>query len=254
MESPDHQLDDALKVRRREAEPGPRADPSKRLSWASALGNAAVQRLLRSVARGRYSGGETVDDSLARAIQSKRGGGQALDSSVREQMEASLEDDFSGVRIHTDSDADALNKAVNAEAFTTGRDVFFREGKYEPGSSEGRKLLAHELTHVVQQASAPPAQELRVSSPDDASERQAGAVAEHVSASPAGTGAAVGRQPAPEEEEVQASLERQAAPEEEEVQTSLERQAAPEEEEEKVQAFPEIARQEGGEEEEELPA
>lgn len=87
MQSRDHQLDDALKAKRREAEPGPRADPSKRLGWASALGNAAVQRLLRSVGLRRYSGGETVDDALARAIQAKRGTGQGLDSGVRRKME-----------------------------------------------------------------------------------------------------------------------------------------------------------------------
>ena len=213
MQSRDHQLDDALKAKRREAEPGPRADPSKRLGWASALGNAAVQRLLRSVGLRRYSGGETVDDALARAIQAKRGTGQPLDAPVRREMEASLGHDLSDVGIHTNAEADALSQAVHADAFTTGRDIFFREGKYSPGSSEGRKLLAHELTHAVQQASAPPAGELTVSSPDDASERRASAVAEHVSASLSGTGAPVGRQAVPEEgEEVQPSLERQALP------------------------------------------
>ena len=217
MQSRDHQLDDALKAKRREAEPGPRADPSKRLGWASALGNAAVQRLLRSVGLRRYSGGETVDDALARAIQAKRGTGQPLDSSVRREMEASLGHDLSDVGIHTNAEADALSQAVHADAFTTGRDIFFREGKYSPGSSEGRKLLAHELTHAVQQASAPPAGELTVSSPDDASERHASAVAEHVSASLSGTGAPVGRQEVPEEpeeeeEQASASLERQAFP------------------------------------------
>jgi len=216
MQSRDHQLDDALKAKRREAEPGPRADPSKRLGWASALGNAAVQRLLRSVGLRRYSGGETVDDALARAIQAKRGTGQPLDAPVRREMEASLGHDLSDVGIHTNAEADALSQAVHADAFTTGRDIFFREGKYSPGSSEGRKLLAHELTHAVQQASAPPAGELTVSSPDDASERHASAVAEHVSASLSATGAPVGRQELPEEEE-----------EKDEMQTSLERQAFP---------------------------
>jgi len=87
MHSTERERDDALKAKRREAEPGPRADRSNRLGWASALGNAAVQRLLRSVGLKRYSGGETVDDALARAIQAKRGTGQGLDSGVRRKME-----------------------------------------------------------------------------------------------------------------------------------------------------------------------
>jgi hypothetical protein len=59
--------------------------------------------------------------------------------------------DFSSVRVHTDSGADTLNKELNAKAFTTGQDIFFRRGEYSPGSDGGKKLIAHELTHVVQQ-------------------------------------------------------------------------------------------------------
>jgi hypothetical protein len=59
--------------------------------------------------------------------------------------------DFSGVRVHTGAEANTLNRSLNARAFTTGRDIFFRDGEYSPGSSSGRGLLAHELTHVMQQ-------------------------------------------------------------------------------------------------------
>jgi hypothetical protein len=55
------------------------------------------------------------------------------------------------VRVHTSAAADGLNRSLNARAFTTGRDIYFRQGHYNPGSSGGRELLAHELTHVVQQ-------------------------------------------------------------------------------------------------------
>ena len=59
--------------------------------------------------------------------------------------------DFSGVRVHTDTQSDQLNRSIQAKAFTTGQDVFFRSGEYNPGSKGGQELIAHELTHVVQQ-------------------------------------------------------------------------------------------------------
>ena len=61
--------------------------------------------------------------------------------------------DFSGVNVHTGADASDLNEQVNARAFTLGNDIFFNEGEYAPNSPEGQRLLAHELTHVVQQGS-----------------------------------------------------------------------------------------------------
>jgi hypothetical protein len=88
---------------------------------------------------------------VERAIESSRGGGQSLDRGVQAQMGQALNADFSGVRVHTDAGADGLNQSLSARAFTTGRDIYFRQGEYNPGSSSGRSLLAHELTHVVQQ-------------------------------------------------------------------------------------------------------
>jgi hypothetical protein len=69
-------------------------------------------------------------------------------------MEGAFGADFSGVRVHTDSKSDSLNRSVQAKAFTTGSDIFFRSGTYQPASSGGQELLAHELTHVVQQGGA----------------------------------------------------------------------------------------------------
>jgi len=66
-------------------------------------------------------------------------------------MEGAFGADFSGVRVHTDRTSDQLNQSIQAKAFTTGQDVFFRQGAYEPGSRGGQELLAHELTHVEQQ-------------------------------------------------------------------------------------------------------
>jgi hypothetical protein len=85
------------------------------------------------------------------SIQQARSGGQPLDENVRKPIEQAFGADFGGVRIHADSQADTLNRSLQARAFTTGEDVFFRQGEYNPGSQQGQELLAHELTHVVQQ-------------------------------------------------------------------------------------------------------
>ncbi len=79
--------------------------------------------------------------------------GQPLDTDTRGFMEPRFGHDFSGVRVHTDAKAAESARAVNALAYTVGRNVVFGTGQYAPGTGEGRRLLAHELTHVVQQAS-----------------------------------------------------------------------------------------------------
>ncbi|UCG55312.1 MAG: DUF4157 domain-containing protein, partial [Dehalococcoidia bacterium] len=89
--------------------------------------------------------------NLENSIKAAQGSGHLLSDDVREPMEQAFNKDFSEVRVHTDSEADALNKQLSARAFTTGQDVFFREGEYSPGSDSGRELIAHELTHTVQQ-------------------------------------------------------------------------------------------------------
>jgi hypothetical protein len=96
--------------------------------------------------------GGRVPAEVEAAIRRARGGGQPLEGALQAQMSASLGHDFSGVRVHTDADADQLNQRLLAKAFTTGPDIFFRRGEYNPGSSGSRELIAHELTHVVQQS------------------------------------------------------------------------------------------------------
>ena len=102
------------------------------------------------IQRGADSGEETSRD-LESAVNSARGGGQPLESELQESMEQAMGADFSGVRVHTNAKSDQLNKSIQAKAFTTGQDVFFRQGEYNPGSRGGQKLIAHELTHVLQQ-------------------------------------------------------------------------------------------------------
>ncbi|MEM8637263.1 MAG: DUF4157 domain-containing protein [Cyanobacteria bacterium P01_G01_bin.54] len=100
--------------------------------------------------RGDY-GSEAASPDLERSIQRERGKGQPMAEGVRQPMESAFGVDFGGVRIHTDNTADQLNHSIQAKAFTTGQDVFFRQGAYAPESKGGQALLAHELTHVVQQ-------------------------------------------------------------------------------------------------------
>jgi hypothetical protein len=80
--------------------------------------------------------------------------GRPLDAATRAYMEPRFGYDFSQVRIHSDAQAADSARAVNALAYTAGRDLVFNEGQYRPDTVEGKKLLAHELTHVVQQREA----------------------------------------------------------------------------------------------------
>jgi hypothetical protein len=99
---------------------------------------------------------QMVSEGLESQIEEARGSGQTLEETVRKPLEFRLGHDFSQVRVHTDSRADSLSRQLGAEAFTTSRDVFFREGNYQPQSKDGKGLIAHELTHVVQQQAAQP--------------------------------------------------------------------------------------------------
>jgi hypothetical protein len=96
----------------------------------------------------------TASPQVTSKIESAAGKGHALPKHTLQEMSTSFGADFSNVRIHKDSEAVALNKELNAEAFTHGNDIYFNTGKYNPESSEGKFLLAHELTHVVQQNSS----------------------------------------------------------------------------------------------------
>ena len=106
-----------------------------------------------------------------------RAPGHPLDAATRAFMEPRFGHDFSRVRVHTDAHAAELARAVNALAYTVGRDVVFAHGHYAPAAPGGRHLLAHELAHVVQQsgAAAEAHAALRIGAPDDAFERQAAA-------------------------------------------------------------------------------
>jgi hypothetical protein len=119
-----------------------------------------------------------MPDAAGRVLQSA---GEPLDPGTRRFMESRIGHDFSAVRVHADADAAASARAVAAKAYTLGQDVVFAAGRYEPRSSEGQRLLAHELTHVVQQADAPPLTgTARIAGADAFSEQEAHRAADRV--------------------------------------------------------------------------
>ena len=125
-------------------------------------------------------GGPVSADTAAR-IQSKRGGGSPLSDGMRQTMESSLGSPLDDVRLHTDGESASLNERLGARAFTTGSDIFFGAS----GSPGDQGLLAHELTHVVQQRSMSGSGPLTVGPDGDQYEQEANQVASQVTGGPA---------------------------------------------------------------------
>ncbi len=92
-----------------------------------------------------------LTDQFAGRLRQRAGKGQALGGAVKDKMETGFGRDFSGVGIHTDTAADEMNRELGARAFARGNDIYFRSGEYNPDTAGGQRLLAHELTHTVQQ-------------------------------------------------------------------------------------------------------
>ncbi|MCU1379130.1 MAG: hypothetical protein JWN29_2113, partial [Acidimicrobiales bacterium] len=104
-------------------------------------------------------GGTDVSPEVASTISSSSG--RPMDGGTQARMEGAFGADFSSVRIHDNAEAGTASESLQAHAFTTGNDVFFRKGGYDPGSSAGQELLAHELTHVVQQQGGTASRQIR---------------------------------------------------------------------------------------------
>jgi hypothetical protein len=92
--------------------------------------------------------------SVEAGLNSSKGGGSPMESGTRQNMESAFGADFSNVRIHNDSASKKMSNDLGAQAFAHGNDIYFNEGKYDPNSSSGSHLLAHELTHTIQQGGA----------------------------------------------------------------------------------------------------
>jgi Domain of unknown function (DUF4157)/Annexin len=95
--------------------------------------------------------GGTASDRVINQINATRGSGSPMEGPTQSFMKSRFGTDFSGVKIHTGTNAVQMSRELNAQAFTVGNDIYFNSGKYNPSSDSGRHLLAHELTHTMQQ-------------------------------------------------------------------------------------------------------
>lgn len=180
----DGRADPAVIRRKAPAVPAPPvAFPADVPALQRSLGNAVVAGML--AARRRESD-QTQEQAPASAVgHVLTSPGKPLEEPVRREMESRIGVDFSDVRLHTDSAAHTAAESVRADAFTSGSHIVFRRGRYDTTSAAGKHMLAHELSHVVQQRSGPVAGTdtgagLRVSDPSDAFERAAEATASRV--------------------------------------------------------------------------
>ena len=98
------------------------------------------------------NGNRGIDEDLESRLNRNKCGGISLSTDLRSFFEPRLMHDFSNVRVHTNSEADQMNRDFGARAFALGPDIYFQAGQYNPHSIEGKRLLAHELTHVVQES------------------------------------------------------------------------------------------------------
>lgn len=134
------------------AERGQDADDPSRTMAASA--QPAAGRVRRTAAEIGLEGGD-LDTNTESMLERSRSGGRPLDGTARSMMEGALGADLGGVRVHDGPIARELSDRMSARAFTTGSDIYFRDGVPDVGSSSGQHLLAHELAHTVQQGAAP---------------------------------------------------------------------------------------------------
>ena len=103
------------------------------------------------IQRKESSAGTVASDSASNQINASKGSGNKMDSSTQSFMQSRFGTDFNDVKIHTGVEAIQMNRELSAKAFTVGNDIYFNEGQYNPNSNDGKHLLAHELTHTVQQ-------------------------------------------------------------------------------------------------------
>jgi len=99
----------------------------------------------------RANSNSPTSSELANQLQKSKGSGRQLPEKTHSEMNQAFGMDFSDVRVHTDSKSDQINSELNARAFTHGRNIYFNRNEFQPNTSSGKRLLAHELTHVVQQ-------------------------------------------------------------------------------------------------------
>lgn len=120
---------------------------------ADAMARAIVSggKIARKISGGSSSSsGIAVSQQMESQLSQLQGGGRPMPEGLRNMMESGFGQDFSHVRLHTDSEAADMNSSIHAKAFTLGNDIYFNHGQFSPETTEGQRLVAHELTHVVQ--------------------------------------------------------------------------------------------------------
>lgn len=146
---------------------------------AHAPGGSECASCKRQRMQRKPAGYRSIDAIPASVHQVLQSSGKPLESRTRAVMEPGFGQDFSNVRVHVDGAAAESAHAVNALAYTVGRDVVFAHGQYAPGTAMGRRLIAHELAHTIQQRHLPD-MPVGVSEPGSALERQADSAADRV--------------------------------------------------------------------------
>jgi hypothetical protein len=111
--------------------------------------------VLQAKSESASAAGGSAPSSVQSGIAATRGGGTTLPGHVSRDLGGKMGGDFSGVRIHDTSHAAKMNDSINARAFTIGNNIYFNKGEYNPNSQSGKFLLAHELTHTMQQGASP---------------------------------------------------------------------------------------------------
>ena len=121
---------------------------------ANPVGGGQPAQVIRKVMPSPGARGDnlTLSPQVERAIGQEQGHGEPIAEDVRQPLEQAFNADLRGVRIHASPRADRLSRSMGAIAFTKGRDIFFKQGAYQPKSHRGQELLAHEITHVIQQS------------------------------------------------------------------------------------------------------
>jgi hypothetical protein len=165
-----------------------RAAAEGRLDALSPQAMLGLQRTAGNAALAQRAGAAEEETSPVHQVVGS-GGGSPLPTDTRSAMEERLGSDFSDVRVHTDGAAHESAVSVNAQAYTVGSHIVFQRDRFDPSTADGQLMLAHELTHVMQQRSGPVdgtdrGDGVRVSHPSDRFERDAAANAERVMTAP----------------------------------------------------------------------
>lgn len=126
-----------------------RRDPAIQMKCESCKHEEELQR--KPIVQRKADGSQVASNNVSQKINSTKGTGHPLPKKTQQEMGKKMGADFSGVNVHTDNTAVQLSQDLGARAFTVGSDIYFNKGQYNPNSNEGKRLMAHELAHTVQQ-------------------------------------------------------------------------------------------------------